>query len=108
MEQPITRIRLIEVMTQAEVCCQNMNNKFFVIITLRVMDGSPEKSSLVFEIARFVAGSINLPRRKMSSSLSLKSRFFSILLFLQFHQILKLNKTDKHTLEHNMVKEFKL
>ena len=83
-----------------------MNNKFFVIIiTLRVMDGSPEKSSLVFEIARFVAGSINLPRRKISSSLSLKSRFV-VTLFLQFHQILKLN-TKKHTLEHYMIKEFK-
>lgn len=53
------------------------------VVTFSVTEGSPEKSSLVFEIARFVAGSITLARRKMSSSLSLKSCFFSSL-FLQF------------------------
>lgn len=47
--------------------------------TLRVMDGSPEKSCIVFEMARFVAGSIALATRKMSSSLSLNSRLFSTL-----------------------------
>lgn len=57
------------------------------ILTLRVMDGSPEKSSLVFEIAKFAAGIITFARREMSSSLSLNSGFFSIL-FLQFHPIL--------------------
>lgn len=47
--------------------------------TLRVMVGSPEKSSLVFEIARFSVGSITLATLNMSSSSSLNSRFFSSL-----------------------------
>lgn len=41
------------------------------------MAGSPEKTSLVFEITRFAAGSINLPTLNISSSLNLNSRFVS-------------------------------
>ena len=55
-----------------------------LVITLRVMDGSPENNSLVFEIARFAAGSINLPTLKMSSSVSLNFLSFSTL-FLWLH-----------------------
>jgi hypothetical protein len=43
------------------------------------MDGSPENKSLVFKIARFAAGSINLPALKMSSSVSLNFLSFSTL-----------------------------
>lgn len=43
------------------------------MFTLRVMAGSPENKSLVFEIARFTAGSMNLPTLRMSSSFSLIS-----------------------------------
>lgn len=47
--------------------------------TLRVMVGSPEKSSLVFETARFSGGSITLANLNISSSLSLNSCLFSSL-----------------------------
>lgn len=39
--------------------------------TLRVVDGSPENSSPILQIARFAAGSITLAAFRMPSSLSL-------------------------------------
>lgn len=49
------------------------------VFTLRVIDGSPEKSSLVTAIAAFAAGSITRVARTMSSSLSLNSGILSSL-----------------------------
>jgi len=42
------------------------------------MHGSPENSSLVFEIAKFNAGIINFARCKMSSSFNLAKLLFSV------------------------------
>lgn len=54
------------------------------------MDGSPEKSSLVFDITKFVAGSIVFAKRKMSFSLSMNSLFFSTLfLYILLKNIIK-------------------
>lgn len=70
------------------------------MITLRVMDGSPENNALIFEIAKFRAGRINFARRKMSSSFSLTSHLFSSTLFLKYE-----DQSHKNTL-NNTMKEF--
>jgi len=48
-----------------------------ILFTLSVIDGSPEKSSLVFEIKKLVAGSTRLAERKTSSSLTWNALFVS-------------------------------
>lgn len=65
-------------------------------ITLRVMLGSPENSALVFEIAKFSAGRLNLARRKMSSSFSSISLFSSTIFLKHKHQSHKKHKSLKH------------
>lgn len=74
-----------------------------LVITLRVMDGSPENNSLVFEIARFAAGSINLPTLKMSSSVSLNFRRFSTLFLLLHYQNLSTQNTNLMNLNTNII-----
>ena len=55
------------------------------------MDGSPEKSSVVFEIIRFNAGRSNLIILNKSSSFKLTIRFLGIFP-LQIHQQIRLVK----------------
>lgn len=61
-------------------------------ITLRVMDGSPEKSLLIFEIAKFVAGRISLASLRKSSSVSLNSFILSTFWYMELEK----KETPKH------------
>lgn len=56
---------------------RHTHTKCLSIFTLSVIDGSPEKSSLVIEIAKLVAGRNRLAKRKTSSSLTWNSLFVS-------------------------------
>jgi len=64
------------------------------MITLRVMDGSPENNALILEIAKFRAGRINFARHKMSSSASLISLFSSTSFLKHKDQSHKIRKKE--------------